>query len=52
MQFDVLQSALRRLAAGETDVHSHPQLVVTGGSIKMLGAEFAALLTPPNMFIW
>ena len=52
VQFGVLQSALRLLAAGETDVHSHPQLVVTGGSIKMLGAEFEALLAPPNVFVW
>jgi hypothetical protein len=52
VQFDVLQSALRLLAAGETDVHSHPQLVVTGGSIKMLGAEFKALLAPPNVYVW
>jgi ankyrin repeat protein len=52
VQFGVLQSALRLLAAGKTDVQSHPQLVVTGGSIKMLGAEFEALLAPPNVFVW
>jgi hypothetical protein len=52
VQFMVLQSALRLLLAGKTDVHSHPLLVVTGDAIAMRGPEFQALLSQPNVYLW